>query len=127
AVICITPSHVSGKVDVVLFSPDGNAVLKDGFLYFAEKSVIPNVPSTGLFRLGDKVVMSSDVLILSIIFLIIGVTLVFIVGDAKKKTRATAGFSVKSGKRAVAAKRKTTTSRKAPVSAKRKAAPKKRK
>ncbi|MDR1196704.1 MAG: IPT/TIG domain-containing protein, partial [Candidatus Nomurabacteria bacterium] len=39
AVICITPSHVSGKVDVVLFSPDGNAVLKDGFLYFAEKSV----------------------------------------------------------------------------------------
>lgn len=89
---CTTPSGPVGKVAVIIVGSNGTYTDVDGFLYYKNDDNgngggigIPNVPNTGLFRVGDTVVMSSDLVIVGLAIVILVVSLIFLHESRKDK------------------------------------------
>jgi hypothetical protein len=93
-ITCTTPAGPAGHAVVRIDGPNGTYTDAYGFLYVQYATgggggFMPNVPNTGLFRVGNTVVMSSDLLIagLTIVIIVLGVILVKRNKQCKKPAR----------------------------------------
>jgi IPT/TIG domain. len=71
---CITPPGAEGSASVTIIGSNGTSTDSYGFLYKKYNKGSGGdiqLPNTGLFRVGDKVVMSSDVIIIVLSLFII--------------------------------------------------------
>jgi hypothetical protein len=78
-ITCTTPTGTEGRALVTIIGDNGNYTDTYGFLYVnygggGSGGISLNAPGTGLFRFGDTVVMSSDLIIAGLAALVILLT-----------------------------------------------------
>jgi hypothetical protein len=106
-ITCTTPAGVAGRVPVRVDGPNGTYTDTYGFLYvdYGDSSggsggvSLPRVPNTGLFRVGDSVVMSNDIIIVALLVLVIVMSIALAKKD-KSQTKPSPRASTKTSSRA---------------------------
>jgi hypothetical protein len=118
-ITCVAPAGSAGHATVTVKGPNGIYTNAHGYMYVDYStggggSVLPRVPNTGLFRVGNTVVMSSDFMIAGLLVVII--ILGWIIVKRNKECKKPARKPTKNGAKAATAKRvrtkKGTTKRK---------------
>jgi hypothetical protein len=120
-ITCNAPAASSaGQVAVTVEGPNGIYTDSYGFLYYVTDDTstgggswimgLPRVPNTGLFRVGNTVVMSSDFMIagLLVVIIILGWVIIKRKKECKKQAKKPARKPTKNGAKAVPAKRVRT-------------------
>jgi hypothetical protein len=117
-ITCTTPAGAAGHVRLTIENANGIYTDDYGFLYKEYPTAdggggifgLPNVPNTGLFRVGNTVVMSSDLMIaiLTIVVIVLGVLLVKHNKNTHKQAKKSPRKPTKNGAKAAPAKRVRT-------------------
>ena len=85
---CKTPAHDAGLVDITVITNVGSATLTGAFTYIAPILPPPLPPNTGLFRIGDKLVTSHEVIIVGILAVMVAMALILGLRHSHKSSKS---------------------------------------